>query len=481
MTLALSSAAVESTLVAHGIGGRTDLPLSSGLATAGAVLAVLVSFAAITMRWPGPRPAGVEGRPLPAGLQRVLDSELARSCLRTMVLIFAVFVVVVAFTGPEPEGLNLAPYALYITFWVGLVPASLLLGPVWRVVNPLRVIHRGIDRVLRLAPDGGALPLPSWLGWWPAATWLALFVWLELVYPDRSTPQTVGSFLVFYAVVNLAAARFYGSAWFDRGDGFEAYSSLIATLSPLGRQADGRLVLRNPIDGVLGLRDEPGLLAAVVVLVGSTAFDGLTRTRFWVEEVPSDSILIGTAGLAGITLAILILYLVTMVIIEKVTEDQSEVLAPSTQALAARDGGPATGLDSTRGESQVPRPALNRLPELFAPSLVPIAVGYSIAHYASLFVYEGQGTWILLSDPFNTGANYFRTRISNINYTVISPTTVAFIQIGAIVLGHIVAVVVSHYRAVSLFDKATAKRSQYPLMVLMLFLTGMAVTLLINT
>jgi hypothetical protein len=468
------------------------------LATTGAVLAVLVSFAAITMRWPGPRPAGSEGRPLPAGLQRLLESPLLRGCLRTVVLIFSVVVVVVAFTGPEPEGLNLAPYALYITFWVGLIPASLLLGPVWRVVNPLRLIHAGIDRVLRVPPGAGAagpVAIPAWLGWWPAATWLAVFVWLELVYPERSSPQTVGTFLVFYAVVNLTAARFYGSAWFDRGDGFEAYSTLIAALSPLGRHA-GRLVVRNPIDGVLGLRDEPGLLAAMVVLVGSTAFDGLTRTRFWVEEVPSDSIILGTAGLACMMLAILILYLATMVIADKLTERPSGVLVTSSQVLAAGDGGPAILLDPTEsdhvepdhgeldptdGEDQWRRPALSRLPDLFAPTLVPIAVGYSIAHYASLFFYEGQGTWILLSDPYNVGANYLGTRVRNIDYTVISPTTVAFIQIGAIVLGHIVAVVVAHYRAVSLFDKATAKRSQYPLMVLMLFLTGMAVTLLINT
>lgn len=441
------------------------------LATTGAVLAVLVSFAAISLRWPAPRPADYSGRPLPAGLQRVLDSELLRNCLRTVVLVFAVFVIAVALTGPPREGLNVAPYAFYITFWVGLVPASLLLGPVWRIVNPLRFLHRGVDRLLRLTPDAGAMPMPSWLGWWPAATWLAIFVWLELVFPDRSTPQSVGSFLVFYTLVNLIAARFYGSAWFDRGDGFEAYSTLIATMSPLGRRGDGRLVLRSPVDGVLRIRDEPGILAVVVVLVGSTAFDGVTRTRFWVEEVPSDSIILGTAGLAGMMLAILMLYLATMLVAEKLTQHPAGARTPASQLLAAGDGGSGTVFD----------PAPSRLPERFAPSLVPIAVGYSIAHYASLLIYEGQGTWILLSDPYATGANYFGTRAANIDYTVIPQTAVAYTQIGAIVLGHILAVVVAHYRGVSLFDKAAARRCQYPLMALMLFLTGMAVTLLINT
>ncbi|MBX6766832.1 MAG: hypothetical protein IRY90_06740 [Actinomadura rubrobrunea] len=48
----------------------------------------------------------------------------------------AVLVVAVAFTGPPPQSADLAPWALYVTFWVGLVPASVLLGPVWRRVNP---------------------------------------------------------------------------------------------------------------------------------------------------------------------------------------------------------------------------------------------------------------------------------------------------------------------------------------------------------
>jgi len=112
---------------------------------------------------------------------------------------------------------------------------------------------------------------------------------------------------------------------------------------------------------------------------------------------------------------------------------------------------------------------------------VAIAVGYAIAHYASLFLYEGQGTWILLSDPFHTGADYFGTRVDNINYTWVSTTLIAYVQVFAIILGHVLAVVVAHFRAAALFDRRTARRTQYPLMALMLFLTGMAVTFLIST
>ncbi len=484
MITGAAQTALGASLAMHGIGGRTDLPLPTWLATTGAVLAVTLTFAVVTVVSPGPRLADHRGRVLPAGVQRVLDSPRLHTALATMVLVMTVVVIVVAFTGPEPEGLNLAPYAFYITFWIGLVPASLLLGPVWHVVNPLRLVHRGLERLLRLGAAGAPVPLPARLGWWPAAGWLAVFVWLELVFPDRSVPTTVGTFLVLYALVNLVAAQFYGAAWFDRGDGFEAYSRLIAHLSPLGRRADGRLVVRNPVDGALRQRDEPGFLALVVVLMGSTAFDGLTRTRFWVEDVPADSVLLGTLGLAGITGLIAGLYLLAV-------------------GAGARLGGiprtarvPAT-VDATVSSvaGTVPRPpdapsepapsegvvTSSRLASLLAVSLVPIAVGYSVAHYASLFLYEGQGTWILLSDPYATGANLFGTRAESIDYTVVSSTTVAFVQIGAIVLGHVVAVVVAHFRAVELVDGRTARRVVYPLTVLMLALTAMAVTLLINT
>lgn len=479
-----AATSLGTSLAMHGIGGRTDLPLPTWLATTGAVLAVLLTFVAVSAVSPGPRLAAHQGRALPTGAQRVLDSPLTRTALAALALLMSLVVAVVAFTGPEPEGLNLAPYAFYITFWVGLVPASLLLGPLWRVVNPLRLVHRGVERLLRVGSAGAPLPLPARLGWWPAAAWLAVFVWLELVFPDRGVPTTVGAFLVLYALVNLVAAQFFGMPWFDRGDGFEAYSVLVARLSPLGRRADGRLVLRNPVDSALMQRDEPGFLAVVVVLIGSTAFDGLTRTRFWVENVPSDSIPLGTLGLAGITLLVAGLYLVAVVggaRLAGVPHPAPLSVGAGAGAGAVPGPAPHDRVLSPEGAPDEPDLLSTRLPSLFAISLVPIAVGYSIAHYTSLFLYEGQGTWILLSDPFASGANYFGTRAESIDYTVVSPGTVALVQIGAIVLGHVVAVLVAHYRAVELYDERSAVRVLYPLTALMLALTGMAVTLLVTT
>ena len=102
-------------------------------------------------------------------------------------------------------------------------------------------------------------------------------------------------------VVQLALAQWFGEDWFASGDGFEAYSTLLARLSPWGRRGDGRLVLRNPLANALLTPSQPGLAALVVVLLGSTAFDGLSRTVFWQTGPGSaNDTISGTVGLDGI-------------------------------------------------------------------------------------------------------------------------------------------------------------------------------------
>ena len=58
--------------------------------------------------------------------------------------------------------------------------------------------------------------------------------------------------------------------------------------------------MRSPLDGLDGLRAERGLTAVVMVLIGSTAFDGLSRTQYWQAGPGQDaylSVVPGTFGL----------------------------------------------------------------------------------------------------------------------------------------------------------------------------------------
>lgn len=128
---------------------------------------------------------------MPDWVQRFADARATRVGLRLLGLLLAVVTVAVAALGPNNSGANPAPTWLYVWFWVGLVPASLLLGPIWRLLNPLRTISAGLSRLAGDPDQRHARPLPPRLGYWPAVAGLAAFAWLELVYPYRDQPYTL--------------------------------------------------------------------------------------------------------------------------------------------------------------------------------------------------------------------------------------------------------------------------------------------------
>src|SRR5690348_9980279 len=162
-------------LLAHGIGGRQDLPVPFSLVLAGAVVALVVPFGALALLWRKPRlRGGTAGLPLPVVAQRFLDSPGFRWVLRVVGLLLTGFVAFAALFGPD-LATNPAATWVYVLFWVGLVPASLLFGPVWRQLNPIRTVHLGIARVLRIPPARGPFRYPRWLGYWPAAVSLFSF------------------------------------------------------------------------------------------------------------------------------------------------------------------------------------------------------------------------------------------------------------------------------------------------------------------
>lgn len=433
-------------VVAHGIGGRSDLPVDLAIAVQGAAIAVFVSFVAVALLWKEPRlTGGAAGRPVPLGVQRVIDAPAFRVVVQLVALVLSVFIVVAGLIGSEQVNSNIAPWAFYITFWIGvLLIASMLLGPVWRLVNPLRLVHGLLARVSGSRPEEGLRPLPAALGYWPAVVSLLAFLWLELVYSNRESPYVVSVFIAVYAAVHLGAAAVYGSDWFAKGDGFEVYSTAVGKLSVFGRRDDGRLVLRNPLDGLASHASGPGFVGVIAVLIGSTAFDGVTRTVLWQENVRPDDTLRGSLGLFGCVLIVAAFYI-----------------------LATRAVG--------RYAREVPA---SSFPGALAATLIPIAVGYGIAHYLSLLLGDGQRVIQLASDPLGNGTDYFGTALRRNNYTLLTQDTVAYIQVGAIVVGHIVGVFSAHDRSAALLPPESRQRGQFPMIVLMIALTCLGVYLL---
>lgn len=481
-------------VLAHGLGGRSDLPPNARMAAIGAAIAVAVSFAIVVVAFPDNR-IGDSPRPHRTlrSLSRLIDHPAFVGTLRAVVLLASAVVVAVALFGPPQSRFNLAPYALYVVFWVGLAFASVLFGPVWRVVNPLRTLHAGICRLARHDAEDGIRALPPSVGVWPAAAALLIFVWLELVYPDRAQPYVVGVFLTTYSVVTVMLALVYGRRWFDAGDGFEVYSRLFGSLSVFGRRDDRTLVLRSPLQGLAALQPVPGLAAAVIVLIGSTGFDGLTRTSFWQQSVPPDSVPLGTAGLLVLIATVAILYVVAVragtraaaprnVVgpRDRVSGARLEPAYAGAKAADARQRATPPPADAEADRVAERRPSAAAMPSLFAPSLVPIALGYTIAHYFSFFLFEGQTTLALVSDPFGLGWDLFGTVDRSVNYQLVSTAAIARVQVYSIVLGHICGVIAAHDRALTVFGPTLARRSQYPLAAVMIAITLGGVLLLLS-
>lgn len=441
MSRAPLGARVPTLLPTHGVGTRTDLPVPTTLTFLAAGGTVLISFVVLALLWRRPRTRR-DGPALPVGVDTLVGSTALRGVLRTITLTVLISVVVLGFVGPADTNRNLGPWLIYVWLWVGLVPASVLFGPVWAVLNPLRLVHALLARLLRLDPDSGARPLPSEVGQWPAAVFLAGYLWVELVLPTRADPPVLAGLVVGYAGVQVGLACVFGRSWFARGDVFEVYSRLFGSLSAIGRR-DGRLVLRSPLDGLDDLPTEPGLAAVLVVLIGGTAFDGLSRTSFW-RSAGASGPLQASIGLAASILLIAVIFLLG---------------TASTVATNARD---------TRRHP----------PGAFAHSLVPIAAGYAVAHYFSLLVFDGQQVGILASDPLDQGVDWFGTATHVIDYTVVGGGTIAVVQVVGIVVGHLVASVAAHDRATRLYPDRAAVRAQYPMLATMIALTVGAVALI---
>jgi hypothetical protein len=257
----------------HGIGGRQDLPIPFGLAVGGAavaiaqtVLPVLVrsrfarqagpltgafsmalSFVVLGLAWRSPKYRGnASGKPLPAAITRTVDAVWFRWAVRLAGLAIFLYAMVSLLFGVDRLTNPIFGF-VYILVWVGLVPISILLGPVWRTLNPLRTIHLLLSKVLRQPPSKGVLELPAWVGLWPAALGVFAFTWLELVAPDRATIPVLQAWLALYFVITLFGAILFGDRWFSTGDPFEAYAILMSRLSPWGRRTDGALVVRRPV------------------------------------------------------------------------------------------------------------------------------------------------------------------------------------------------------------------------------------------
>jgi hypothetical protein len=442
------------TLLAHGIGGVRDLPVPESFFFTAAAIVLVVSFVALGALWRRPLlEPHRDGRPLPAALQRVLFSRALRIVLGTISVGLLALVLTTALFGTTLELLNFAPTFVYVIFWLSLPLLSVVLGDVWRVLSPWRALA---DATVWILERSGRTTRPlldpaERLGRYPAALALFAFVTLELAHPRPAYPRTVGVAVALYSYWALAGMAVFGrDPWTRSGEGFAVAFELLSRIAPFAVR-DDTIVVRWPLSGLAGADRVPGTLVFVAVLLGSTSFDGFSRTSGW-QNVLSDV----RTDLADQPLWV----------VDVATTFVNVVgLSAFVGAVVLTYG---TAVETARRLVRAPR---SLVPDFVLP-LVPIAFAYLAAHYFSLFVIQGQFIWPLASDPFGKGWDLFGTADFAPNLTIVSPETVWYVQVAALVVGHVAGLAIAHDRAVSLFEeRGDALRSQYPMLGLMVLYT----------
>ena len=430
---------MDSIVEAHGIGGQQDLPISLDLMVAGAVAALVVSFTVLAVAWRSPRfDAATSGRPAPRWLDRAVTSVPFRLLLRLFGFAIFAFAAVAAILGKDTST-NPALGIFYVLLWVVVPLSSVLLGPVWKAISPVRSINWVFAKLSGSDPETGVFDYPARLGYWPAALGLYAFVWIELVYPQPTELASVRLWCAAYVGLMLLGGALFGNGFYERADPFEVFSSLLGRLS-VWSMREGRLVVRSPLANLDSVEVRPGLIAVLGVLFGSTAYDSFRESSAWVKFIQSSDV----SGTVLTNLGLL-----------------AYVLA-ATGIFAI--GSVLTGVEDVRRWE---------LPDRFAHSIVPIVVGYLIAHYLRYSFEVGQQTLIFASDPLGTGQNLLGTGDWKVNYGLSErPKLLSNLKVGAVVIGHVLGVVAAHDRAIRLLPRRHQITGQLSLLVAMVTFTA---------
>jgi hypothetical protein len=467
---------------AHGFGDRYDLPVPLSLWVAGAAIAVVLSFVVIGVVVRTPTRAGDYPRVnlLRWRLGRALVDPRLWRIGRIASIALLLLVVAAGALGNQNPTRNLAPTAVWVVWWVGVVYLSALVGNVWMVVNPWSALFAAVERFV-----GGGVewrcPYPRTLGAWPAVLLFGAFAWTELVFNGRAIPAQLALLILGYSLITWAGMAVFGRAmWLRHGDPFATVFGLLARFAPLelrvsnprwcrccegdcdgsGRgcvnclecferapESERELNLRPWAAGLLHAREvSPSMVVFVLLLLATVTFDGFMATPPWstVEStlyavMPGDPDLKLTLTTTVGLLAFVLLFIGTYRVF-------------------------ASGVAVAGGQLS----SSSRIAGTFVLSLVPIALAYHLAHYFTYLLIQGQRAIPLASDPFGFGWNLFGTAAFGPDFGLVDARVAWHTSVVAIVIGHIVAVYVAHVVALQEFqERRVVVRSQLVMLVLM--------------
>ena len=453
--LALVASLVAATPAsAHGFYSTPTVEIPPWLLAAGSGLIVAVSFVAVAFLAPEMRISGGKQRELFGGPFLAALAEMLCGLVGVALLILVVYS---GLRGVDEFDENFGTVLVFIIAWVGLAVASALFGDLFRLFNPWRAAGRAVGAVVASRSESALdveLPYPRGLGRLPAVAALLCFGFLEL--QGGTTPKDLAIATLLYSALMWAGMAIYGvERWTARGEGFGTYFNLFSRLAPFDARG-GRVFLRRPLAGLAGYEPLLGTSLVLATVIGVVSFDGFSSSKQW-ESIQRRIVNafdgpLGQQGAAKLSVAIGICVMTALIY---------GVYRLGIAAGAGADGPP-------------PRQLARRL----APALVPIALAYTLAHYMQYLVIRGQAIFALISDPLGRGSNLFGTA----NYephTLISPSAYWYLEVGAIVVGHIAATLAAHDLALDIYgNPRDALRSQRWLVLIMVALSVFALWLL---
>ncbi len=405
------------------------LLLPTGIYILAGTTSVAVTILLVSVLPPGALAAAFE----PLKLMRAPVAARARHVTSCLAWVLLVWLIWVGQTGPGDPLSNPLPLFVWTLWWVGFVTLQGLLGNLWAWVNPWSGPVAITRAVLGLAPflrlpvrAGHSLAIVSFLG----------FMAVLLADPAPSDPPHLAGYVAGYWVFTYVALLAFGPRWMYRAEGLSVLMQSYARMNLFGRSGNraalGLPGWRVPARAV----PVPGLAVFMLVMLGSGSFDGLNETFWWLDllginplEFPGRSAVV-LPTLAGFLVANLTLILVFLAAL-RLGLALARVRLPPARAFC-----------------------------LFAPSILPIALGYHIAHYLPGFLVNAQYSLAAASDPLGTGADllglgryYVTTSFFN---TQASVRVIWLSQAGAVVGGHVLAVMLAHVLAVRQFGPGRA-------------------------
>jgi hypothetical protein len=381
-------------VAAHGLSPIYQSPLPLAVYLVGAATTVALSFVFVLAR-------DVRATVIPEG-RPVAVPAAVRLVLRVVGLVAWVWIIVQALAGGSSSA-AVGSLFLWVYGWVGVAMLSALVFPAWEWLDPFATLYDVGAWLLRRV---GVTPwrrsvLPPAARVWPAVLGLAFFVWLELVpVPSTSTLTVV---LFAYTLLTLALmAQFGRDEWRAEGETFTVWFRTLNRLAPYGYVDAGTVERRPFASGLLRGPWSAAIVVLIAVGVASIIFDGFSQTVVFAS-------LFGAPALLPKTLLLL--------------------------AWLAIVAGAALGV--------------GRLVSIGAigAGLLPIAVGYLVAHYLTYLLIDGQRIVIAVSDPLQQGSDLFGTAFFQPNAGWLPPGLVWTAQLAAVVGGHMLGAWAGHVTA----------------------------------